>query len=600
MIRIRETNEAITDLRALRESILRFAESADEEGETPLTVVFDQGRYPMSEPLVLDANTHPALARIRLTMTCEDGVAAFDDLRPIHNELTDVHGSVRRYRLRKDKNGTPPELRELFADGVRVPLCRTPLYTHAFHLSEENRRINAENLEGIYIPKDLADTLPDGDLFPMEITLYMEWECFTLHALTVDRTRMRTDDEGNPHVLLKIVPAELYGYVSGVNKGLKTKNRPFYLANHPSLLTNESFCYHHKTGELLYRTESEPTRLEIPTQRTLFIFNDMHGVTLEHLSFSGTTDKVLCRDGYYGGQANVYMKNGKVTKQREAAILTRDGRRFTVRDCTFREIGTNAILMTGHPVCTVIERCRFRHVGMSAVSIGEPLKMWRAPQICSRDIRIENNLIEGIGDVFPGAPAIGVFRVDGLTIRYNTIDRTSYSAISVGWEWSPQKLALGESVNIRDAEISYNRITNFMQVLNDGGAIYVVGGNCNAENTRFFNFMHHNFARNEAIKRTVRGYYLDGSSSNWYVYDNVTSRVQRPVFPQFIVPSELTRNILVERTYSTEPLDPECHAPERNTVIGEVFLAPTVDALFTEYPQSKEIFDASGVRVPLK
>ncbi len=594
MICIRETNERFNDLKQAREAILRFAQYADEKGGVPLTVLFDEGNYPLTEPLVFDTESDPALARIRLTLACEDGLANFDSCRSIAKFATGEDRGVLRFALPANTDGTSPHLRELYADGRRVPLCRTALFTHAFHLREENRRINAENLEGIYVPKALADTLPDGNLFPMEITLYMEWEFFTLHLLSVDRMKTRLDEEGNTHVLLRVVPEELYGYITGVNKCLKTKNRPFFLSNHPSLLTEGTFCYHHQTGELLYRTDGKFSEIAVPTQEALFVFNGMNGVTLKRLRFTGTTDKVLCRDGYYSGQANVYIKNGKVMKQPEAAVLVKNGRSFTAQDCVFQELGTNAILMTGHPVRTIIRDCTFQNIAMSAISIGEPLKLWRAPKICSCDVLIENNRMEDIGMSFPSSPAILVFRVDGISILHNEIDRTAYSGISVGWEWSEQKMAPGEMVNTRDAEIAYNRITNFMQVLNDGGGIYVVGSNCYVEYTRFFNFMHHNFMRNERIKRTVRGYYLDGSASNWHVYENVTSRVQRPVFPQFIVKEQYTHNVRVDETYSTEPLDPECHAPERGTVIGEVFLAPTMEELLSAYPKAKRIYEESG------
>ena len=130
------------------------------------------------------------------------------------------------------------------------------------------------------------------------------------------------------------------------------------------------------------------------------------------------------------------------------------------------------------------------------------------------------------------------------------------------------------------------------------GAIYVVGSNCTAENTRFFNFMHDNFAFRDAPRRTVRGYYLDGSSTNWYVYENVTSGTHRPMFAQFIVPSEYTWNNLLEDTYTTDKVHIENHAPERNTILGNVYFAPTLDELFEKYPKAKKIFGNSGYKHP--
>ena len=231
---------------------------------------------------------------------------------------------------------------------------------------------------------------------------------------------------------------------------------------------------------------------------------------------------------------------------------------------------------------------------MSAISIGNPTRISREKENCSYDARVENNLFRRIGYEFPSSPAIHIFRVDGVSICRNTIEYCAYSGVSVGWLWSALSCALGELINIRDAQISHNKIMHHMQLLRDGGAIYAVGGNCTVENTRFFNFMHDNFAYREDVKRTVRGYYLDGSSSNWHVYDNVVSGAQRPAFSQFIVPEQYTKNNFVENTYTTEPMDVENHCPERNVIFERTYTEPTLEALFTKYPKARDIFEKSG------
>ena len=115
---------------------------------------------------------------------------------------------------------------------------------------------------------------------------------------------------------------------------------------------------------------------------------------------------------------------------------------------------------------------------MSAISIGDPVKAIVEPQNASFDLRVDHNVLSHIAYDYPSAPALDIFRVDGLSICHNTIEKTAYSAISVGWQWTNVPYAPGEMVNIRDAEIAYNKITDFSQVLRDAAAIYVVGANC--------------------------------------------------------------------------------------------------------------------------
>ena len=95
----------------------------------------------------------------------------------------------------------------------------------------------------------------------------------------------------------------------------------------------------------------------------------------------------------------------------------------------------------------------------------------------------------------------------------------------------------------------------------------------------------------------MRGYYLDGSSTNWHIWDNVTSGTQRPVFSQFVVPEQYTWNNLLDDTYTTDEVHAENHAPERNTILGDVFFAPTLEELYEKYPKAKAIFENSGCRL---
>ena len=267
-----------------------------------------------------------------------------------------------------------------------------------------------------------------------------------------------------------------------------------------------------------------------------------------------------------------------------------------MKNCQFRNMNANGLLMVGACARISVTGCRFEDIGMSAVSIGDPIRVGQHPRICSFDVKVEYNYLRRIAFDFPSAPAIDIFRVDGLSICHNTIESCAYSGISVGWEWGLQPYALGEMINIRDAEIAYNRILHHMQILNDGGAIYVVGSNSRKEYRRYFNFIHDNFAYRDEPRRTVRGYYLDGSSTNWHVYDNVTSGAQRPLFAQFVVPEQYTWNNLLENNYSTDKVHLENHAPERNTILGTVFLEPTMEALAQKHPKVKDIYEHSGCR----
>jgi hypothetical protein len=593
MIYLKQTGEKFSDIYAAREAVLRLARGGEEKKRKRAELVLDPGEYVLSRPLVFSEKENTGLWRTAVSFSCENGRAVFTSEKELPISEFEKTGDHYTYRFPKDEKGEYPRLGDLWADGARVPKCRSREFTHAFAFSEDNKRDNRENLAGIFVPEEAAMMLTDAEACAAEITLHVEWEFFILHVIGVDTSHTRYDEHGGKHVLLRIKPDELYAYVTKMNPYLNPKDREFYLGNCPSLLSEGSFCYDAETGVLCYRPRGEmPKKLAVATLEKLFVFEEMDGIYFKNIDFTGVTDKYTCKKGFLSHQACVEKR--LENKAEEAAIFARDVRRVSIDRCGFYELGAGGVLMLGELAMIYVRNSRFENIAMSALSIGNPTRASREKRNCSFDVRVENNYLKNIGFGFPTAPAINIFRVDGVSICRNTIDHCAYSGVSVGWEWGMLRYALGEMINIRDAEISHNRILHHMEVLRDGGAIYVVGSNCTVENTRFFNFMHDNFAYRDNVKRTVRGYYLDGSSSNWHVYDNVVSGAQRPAFAQFIVESEYTHNNLVENTYTTEPMDEENHCPERNTIFKGTKTEESLDALFREYPRAKEIYENSG------
>ena len=595
MIRLIETAEIFETIYEAREAVLRLAKKATKENKISATLLFDAKTYRLKKPLIFDISENPELENIRLSLICENGSAVFTSAFPISSEKIAKEEKYYTYQTEADSDGNYPRFNDLYEGDTRLKLCSSEHFTYAFPFSNENKRDNAENMEGIYIPKEIADRLPDGDLSPMTFTIYVEWEFYVLHVLSVDRTRTKTDENGNTHVLLKTKPNELYDYVTKMNATLQPQNRECFLSNHEIFLKEGEWCYHHTNGLLhfLPRTDMKE-KIMIPKLEKLFVFNGMDGVHLKCLTFTGVTDQYLADNGYLSMQANVEKRG--IRKIPEAAVLTNHTKGLTIENCEFKELGVNGILMLGISARVHIHDNYFHDVSMSAISIGDPVRAVLDPKNASFDLRIQRNHLLRIAYEFPSAPALDIFRVDGLEITHNTIEKTAYSAISVGWQWENLPYAPGEMINVRDAEIAYNKITDFVQILKDGAAIYVLGANCARTYHRRFNTIHHNFAKNETIRPKVMGYYLDGAASHWTVWDNVISGTNRPLYIQHnqYVPQQFTWHNRAYDIYSTEEVQASNHHPERDTIVGNVCVKPTLEELFETYPKAKEIFDSAG------
>ena len=137
-----------------------------------------------------------------------------------------------------------------------------------------------------------------------------------------------------------------------------------------------------------------------------------------------------------------------------------------------------------------------------------------------------------------------------------------------------------------------------MQLLRDGGAIYVLGGNGN----RFyykdrFNRMHHNFAMLDelVIHGAKYGYYCDGGSSNWEVSDSVIINTHHvPIFSQ-PHPHALSYHNTFRNIYSTTERHSSTHVPDRDIVTVDYHLElDDPDALFAKYPEVTAIRDGAG------
>ena len=77
---------------------------------------------------------------------------------------------------------------------------------------------------------------------------------------------------------------------------------------------------------------------------------------------------------------------------------------------------------------------------------------------------------------YHGGVAIDVGYAEHTLISHNQIDHTAYTAISLGWGGWPDKIGVAATPNYsNDNTVSDNDISDAMQMLADGGAIYTQG-----------------------------------------------------------------------------------------------------------------------------
>ncbi len=601
--RIEATCTSIETLADLKQYVLSVAAEATPEKNLAVEVVLDQANYFLEEPLVFSAEEHPELANIRLTIKAKESMRpTISPLKPIMgSDFVPVEGTpYYKYQFEKKENGEYPKFHDFFRGPERLKMAASPVWRNPFPLLPEERR-GEKTLEGLYVPYEQAKAVKEQGIGSAQLHMYVQWEHYVLRIKDID---LNTTKEvgGEPYALVTFFEEFDEFFVRGMHFCNNVGNRETFFINTPAFLTEpNTYAYDWQSGAL-YVIPKNPesftrTRYGYTELSNMLVIKGMRNVTVEGITFVGLTSSFICDTGYFGRLSNYESRMGRL---RDAAILTSDVCDLVIKDCSFEGLGGNGVQICDRTVRASVTGCTFRNIAMGGFSAGNYRYgcKWQNYGDQTFGIKLINNYFENIAYDYPSTACVWLGYCDGALISHNTIKSCAYSGISAGDGYSKVGFEPGERINLRDVEISYNRILNFMDVNRDGGAIYVTGANAIVSYEKRFNSIHHNFAALEEQKdHDRRGYYLDGAASNWDVYDNVMDNSALPLFTQYHVPDQYTHHNRVWNFYSTTWVDPEGnHKPHHDTLLGFYAVEESLDALYEKYPAAKAIADAAGYR----
>ncbi|MBE6570168.1 MAG: hypothetical protein E7658_08145 [Ruminococcaceae bacterium] len=535
-------------------------------GDREVTFVLGGGQYNLDKAVVMDAAAWAGKKRIRM-IGGERIKTVFSSLAPIPTEKFEpVAGTPYIVcQLDKDADGNYPNLRCLYVNSKLADMARTAEHRSAPHtVGGEKKYAIGQGLFSrtfkFYVPKAAIDEAGYENCVGAEIHIRVEWEFKLYHIARVDLDDNFTDDNGNVHVALYIPETEA---VSG--NDLTMNNRAFFIANSPAVLNKPGqYAYSRITGKLYYYPagNAEDCRFGYGTLTNLFSLKNFDFVTFENIVFTGIEDSIVTETGYYSaGQAgmwhakypeNIFPHAGAVN------IVNIDGMR--IDKCTFTDLPCDGLSMVGLLQDIDIVNSRFTNIGASALRIGRPMRGgnpdWTKDRL--ERLTIENNYVDNIGFTYENSCSVIVTKGRDIRIKHNTILHSSYTAISVGWDWGMVDWVYGEKVNLENVEIAYNYIKSFMTNMRDGGGIYTLGGNVNNTHSAFMNSCHDNFVFEDELTCPENGFfssiYHDGASSNWYTANNViihnTNRTaSRRIYLQVVYDGQDTWHILCDNNY---------------------------------------------------
>ncbi len=532
--------------------------------ETAYTVYLMAGEHILSSPLLFDGKSVRA-SDFSLDIVGCDGAVITSAKSISGNAFQKVEGKpYYAYTLSEDAS-----FRDILCNGKFVPMAQSEKdNTMMFSIPNDKDRKAPENEEPkLYVSEESLTGIDLTQNFSLEIWLKVEWQMHALRLIGVDPTDVKTDENGKKHIAVFPHADDWRPFILGFYATLR--GRAYRFHNHISALTSENSYYYDQRTRTLYLypasdVDMASATVAYPRAENLLLFRNTRNVTLRGITFTGVTSNYVSENGYVAGQGGRILKDniGFLT---HAAVQSENGHNFSVLDCYFHDIGCDGVNTSGITDGVTVEHCRFETIGMSAIRIGKCTKEWNYTVNINQNVRIVHNYIRHPGTVYTSNTGIAVGSVWNLTMHYNTLIDTPYSAISIGWCWGKAEYPVGSFINILNADIAYNRVENFMYCMKDGGAIYTLGGNCDISDHNYYNFIHDNYCvGGPTCGRNTGGYtilYHDGSSSNWKTSQNVI--VINPDAPSKFsyvsyqsIPSQQVYNMMTEGNYFVNLDDP--------------------------------------------
>lgn len=499
-----------------------------EKGEKEITLSFASGNYSLREPVCLSEGTSPAHLRL---IAGGRQKTVFSSLKEIPAEhFSKVDGKPYFVcQLEKEPDGTYPNLRAFYANHEIVAVSRTKEYRSApscqradgtwYWLSQENWN----ETHRISLPVEAIEEAGIENCRGAELHIRVEWEFKIYHIDNVDMEDTFTDAAGQRYAAVQLCKDE---FKNG-NPPLRVMDRAFFICNTTSVLTTPGqYAYERGSGKLYYYPENalSDCTFAVGTATSLFSFENFTELTLRGMTFTGVEDTIMREIGFYAAdQAGSWTRVFPEWFPQTGAVKIRSCGRADIDGCTFTDLPCDAVSMVGVLNHVTIEHCRFVNIGASAIRIGNP---GYNDNYRINDLTIADNFLDNIGFTYENSCSVFATYVRVGRIIHNTILRSSYTAVSLGWKWDKATWDYGEQVNLESVEVAYNYIKSFVMNMRDGGGIYTLGGNTEVlGHAAFMNTVHDNVVIEDKYTCPENGFfaslYHDGASSNWHTFNNI-------------------------------------------------------------------------------
>jgi len=259
----------------------------------------------------------------------------------------------------------------------------------------------------------------------------------------------------------------------------------FYFENAMELLDSPGEFYYNKEESRIYYMPHEGEDIENAEvyvgnlEQMVSIKGSSVGAKAENITFENLVFRYGAYDfaskyGYDGQQADAFQSNYRGedgSEQQRAQIYVENAKGIEIKDCEISCMGSAGIHFKEGVNDSLIEGNMIRDLSGTGVIIGHPNHEDKQEGITVCDnISVANNVFRRNAAEYFNNTQISLYYEKNIDIVHNDIDMAPYSGITASWGWNGSN-----PYDCNNVDISYNKITNVMQLLNDGGAIYTVG-----------------------------------------------------------------------------------------------------------------------------